>query len=64
VARKQIQSILPYEAFEEIDHLKTGYIGVGALRRFFFENDFNVTEQQLYYLLHGLRKRCYRDINL
>jgi hypothetical protein len=37
---------------------------VGALRRFLQENDFNVTDRQLYYLLHGLRRRCYRDINL
>ena len=47
-----------------MDYLKTGYIGVGELRRFFYDNDFNVTDKQLYYLLHGLRRRCYRDVNL
>lgn len=64
VARKQVKYIQPYDAFEEIDYLKTGYIGIGELRRLFYENDFNVNDTELYYLLHGLRRRCYRDINL
>jgi hypothetical protein len=64
VVRKQIKYIQPYDAFQQIDHHKTGFIGIPELRKFFFENDFNVTDQQLYYLLHGLRRRCYRDINL
>lgn len=64
MARKQIKSIQPYDAFQEIDYLRTGYIGIGELRRLFYDNDFNVTDKQLYYLLHGLRRRCYRDVNL
>lgn len=64
MARKQVKSIQPYEAFEEMDYLRSGCIGVGELRRLFYENDFNVTDKQLYYLLHGLRRRCYRDVNL
>lgn len=64
VARKQVRAIAPYDAFAEIDQLRSGALGVGALRRFLQANDFNVTDKQLYYLLHGLRRRCYRDVNL
>lgn len=64
VVRKQIRAIPPYEAFAEIDHHRSGLLGVGSLRRLLQANDFNVTDQQLYYLLHGLRRRCYRDVNL
>lgn len=64
VARKQIRYVQPYDAFSHIDHLRTGCIGIGELRKLFYDNDFNVTDRQLYYLLHGLRRRCYRDVNL
>ena len=64
VIRKQLKYIQPYDAFEHIDNHKTGFIGIPELRKLFFDNDFNVNDQQLYYLLHGLRRRCYRDINL
>ena len=64
VIRKQLKYIQPYDAFEHIDNYKTGFIGIPELRKLFFDNDFNVNDQQLYYLLHGLRRRCYRDINL
>jgi len=64
VARKQLKYIQPYEAFGHIDYQLTGRIGIPSLRKFFFENDFNVSDSQLYYLLHGLRRRCYREVNL
>jgi hypothetical protein len=64
VARKELRSVAPYDAFLEIDYLRTGQLGVGELRRLLAANDFNVSDQQLYYLLHGLRRRCYRDVNL
>ena len=64
VIRKQLRYIQPYDAFEHIDYHKTGELGIPELRKLLFENDFNVTDKQLYYLLHGLRRRCYRDINL
>jgi Ca2+-binding EF-hand superfamily protein len=64
VGRKQLKFIQPYDAFSHIDYLKTGHLGIGQLRKLFYDNDFNVTDRQLYYLLHGLRRRCYRDINM
>ena len=64
VVRKQIRYIQPYDAFEQLDYHKKGIIGISEFRKFFYENDFNVTDKQLYYLLHGMRRRCYRDINL
>ena len=39
-------------------------ITINDLRDFMYSNDFNVTPRQLYYLLHGLRRRCYRVVNL
>ena len=64
VIRRQLKYIQPYDAFEHIDHHKVGHISISSLRRLFFENDFNVNDSQLYFLLHGLRRRCYRDVNL
>jgi Ca2+-binding EF-hand superfamily protein len=64
VIRKQLKYIQPYDAFEQIDYHKKGIIGIPELRKLFFDNDFNVNDKQLYYLLHGLRRRCYRDVNL
>lgn len=64
VGRKQLKLIQPYDAFSHIDYLKTGHLGIGQLRKLFYDNDFNVTDRQLYYLLHGLRRRSYRDVNL
>ncbi len=64
MTRKQIRSIPAYDAFAEIDTFRSGLLSVGSLRRFLQANDFNVTDKQLYYLLHGLRRRCYRDVNL
>lgn len=64
MARKQIRAIPPYDAFAEIDNFRSGLLSIGALRHFLQANDFNVTDKQLYYLLHGLRRRCYRDVNL
>ena len=59
VGRKQVAFIAPYNAFAEIDHLRSGLIGLGELERFFFVNDFDISEDQTYLLLHSLRRRCY-----
>lgn len=56
--------IQPYDAFQYIDYQKSGSIGIVSLRKLLLDNDFNVTDKQLYYLLHGLRRRCYRGVNL
>lgn len=64
VSRKEIDFIAPYNAFEEIDYMKTGLIGLGELRRFFDVNDFTINDFQLRLLLHALRRRCYLEVNL
>ena len=64
MSRKQLAAIQPYDAFLHIDSFKTGSIGVKELKKLFSENDFNVTDSQIYYLLHGLRRRAYKNINL
>ena len=56
--------IAPYNAFEQIDYARTGLVGLGELERFFRVNDFDISETQLHLLLHGLRRRCYVEVNL
>ena len=56
--------IAPYNAFDQIDYARSGLVGLGELERFFRVNDFNISEFQLQLLLHGLRRRCYLEVNL
>ena len=56
--------IPPYDAFAYLDPMKTGIIGLNELKKFLVYNDFRVTNAQLRFLLHGLRRRAYIEINL
>lgn len=59
VARKQVAFIAPYNAFAEVDYLRSGLIGLGEIERFFSVNDFELEQRQVYLLLHALRRRFY-----
>ncbi len=63
-SRKEIVFIKPWEAFSHLDCWKKGIIGLGDLQKFYQDNDFEIGSSSIQFLLHALRRRYHRDVNL